>query len=585
MPPVTEQPSPSPRARRPDSAPARSGRGDAVHSDAAALSRHHDRIRRHGVNKVVLLLAHLIIRPAILLWFRLGRTGREHIPGRGAVLLAANHRSFLDPWLVAVCARRPIYFMTKRELFDTRLQGWFLNALGAFPVCRGESDETATETARLLLERGEAVLIFPEGTRTRSGSLRRPKRGIGRLALETGAPVVPIAVLGSERARRGWRVRPVKISVRCGRPLTFPRVEEPSQRLAAEVTERIWPCVELQWEWLGGLPPLRTAAVVGAGSMGTAFAALLARAGLDVQLGCRRADQAERIREEGSNGDYLRGVELPEALRVATVPEIEFGGIDLVVLAVPSREIPQVMAALGARIGDRSAVLVLAKGLVAPLATRPTSYVAARVAARAVAFLGGPAHAAEAVESGASVVLAAADDDLRPQLAEVLERAGLDVEQTDDVVGAELGACAKNAATLAASVAAGAGNNAAGAAAGRVFSECFELALAEGARPQTLAGLAGVGDLVGTVLATGSRNRRAGELLAGGMPAEQVPSELGCAAEALDFVPLLVDALGAAGVECPATRALADLIAGGEGAEGWLERLSGTPAEGERHVA
>ena len=94
-----------------------------------------------------------------------------------------------------------------------------------------------------------------------------------------------------------------------------------------------------------------------------------------------------------------------------------------------------------------------------------------------------------------------------------------------------------------------------------------------------------MGDLVGTVLAAGSRNRRAGELLAGGMPAAQVPGELGCAAEALDFVPLLVDALGAAGIDCPATGALGDLIAGGPAAEGWLERLSGTPAEGDRRAA
>jgi glycerol-3-phosphate dehydrogenase len=252
---------------------------------------------------------------------------------------------------------------------------------------------------------------------------------------------------------------------------------------------------------------------------------------------------------------------------------------------VPSREVPQVVAQLGARIGERSAILVLAKGLVAPLGTRPTSYVAARVAARAVAFLGGPAHAREAVEQGASVILATADNDLRPQLAEVLGRAGLTVEETDDVVGAELGACAKNAATLAASVAAPAGNNAAGAAAGRVFAECFELAVTEGARPATLAGLAGAGDLVGTVLATGSRNRRAGELLAGGMAAEQVPDELGCAAEALDAVPLLVDALDGAGVDCPATRALSDLIAGGAGADGWLERLAGVAAVGDRRAA
>lgn len=580
MPPVTEQPP-----------PASSGRSGATPSGhvpqvtVTDLDRHHERIRRQGVNKVVLALAHLTLRPAILLWFRLSRTGREHIPARGAVLLAANHRSFLDPWLIAVCARRPIYFMAKRELFDKRVQGWLLNALGAFPVCRGESDETAMETARLLLERGKAVVIFPEGTRIRSGSLDRPRRGIGRLALQTGAPVVPITVLGSERARRGWRIRPVKIRVRCGRALTFPRAEQPSTRLATEVSERIWPCVELQWEWLGGLPPLRTAAVVGAGSMGTAVAALLARAGLDVQLGCRRPDHAARVQEERRNAEYLPDVELPEGVRVATVPEIEFGGIDLVVLAMPSRELPQAVAQLGARIGERSAVLVLAKGLVAPLGAHPTRYVQARVAARAVAYLGGPAHAGEAVEHGASVVLAASDDDLRRQLGEVLERAGLGVERTDDVVGAELGGCAKNAATLAASIAAAVGNNAAGAAAGRVFSEMFELALAEGGRPATLAGLAGVGDLVCTALATGSRNRRAGELLASGVAAERVPEVLGCAAEALDAVPLLVDALERTGVDGPATRGLARLIAGELSAEAWLGGLSGASAEGDRRVA
>ena len=138
--------------------------------------------------------------------------------------------------------------------------------------------------------------MFPEGTRIVSGSLGRPKRGVGRLALQTGAPVVPVAVTGTEHARDGWRIRPVSVHVRCGAPLTFPKVASPSSFLAGEVTERIWPCVELQWEWLGGLPPLRTAAVVGAGRMGTAVASVLARAGLDVQLGARTEAQVERLR-------------------------------------------------------------------------------------------------------------------------------------------------------------------------------------------------------------------------------------------------------------------------------------------------
>ncbi len=92
--------------------------------------------------------------------------------------------------------------------------------------------------------------------RARSAS---PSAASAAWRFETGAPVVPIAVTGSENTRRGWKVRPAKVKIRLGRPLTFPRVESPSPRLASEVTARIWPCVELQWEWLGGLPPLRKA--------------------------------------------------------------------------------------------------------------------------------------------------------------------------------------------------------------------------------------------------------------------------------------------------------------------------------------
>ena len=330
------------------------------------------------------------------------------MPG-GPLILAANHRSFLDPFIIGCCLRRPIYFVAKQELFDNRLQGWFLNCLGAFPVRRGESDEESVATALALLERGEAVVIFPEGTRIRHGSVDRPRRGVGRLALESGAPVVPVAVTGSEHARRGWVFRPVKVRVRCGRPLTFPRADEPSPALAEAVTNRIWPCVQLQWEWLGGLPPLRTAAIVGAGSMGTAMAVLLERAGLEVQLGCRSVAQARRLAAERENAGHLAGVSLGEGIRVTTVADIEFAGADLVVLAVPCSRLPAVLGQVGALIGERSAVLVPSKGLVPPLGTTPAAYVAERTRSRAVAYLGGPAHAREAVEAGASVVLATRD--------------------------------------------------------------------------------------------------------------------------------------------------------------------------------
>ena len=536
--------------------------------EGEALSIHHERIRRRGVNPFVYWAFRILAQPAIQLWFRLARISKEHIPARGGVILAANHRSFLDPFVIGCCLRRPIYFVAKKELFDNRLTGWFLNCLGAFPIRRGASDEESMATARALLERGEAVVIFPEGTRIRTGSLGMPKRGVGRLALETGAPVVPIAITGSERARRGWLVRPVKVRIRCGRPLTFPRVDAPSGHLAGEVTARIWPCVALQWEWLGGLPPLRKAAIVGAGSMGTAMAELLARAGLEVQLGCRTAVQAEQVAAERRNEAYLPGLDLPAGVTVSTVSDIEFFGVDLVVLAVPSRDLPAAVAGIGARIGERTAVLVLSKGVVGPLGSLPTMYVAERIRARAVGCLGGPAHAHEAVAAGASVVLASSDADLRRQLGDALGQAGLDVTATDDVAGAELAACAKNVAALAAAAAAPRGLNAAGAVAGRVFTEVHELALDRGARSETFVGLAGTGDLVATALCEGSRNRRAGELLGRGIGREEAGGLVGQAAEALDIVPLLAGLMSER--DAPAIAGLADLVEGRLTPDEWV---------------
>ena len=217
------------------------------------LGAFRERALSKGVNPVLYRALRTILVPFFLIYLRMQRIGREHLPADGPLLLAANHRSFLDPFVIGTLVKRPVYYMAKRELFERRWQAWVLNGLGAFPVDRGAGDEDAMATARAILERGDCVVIFPEGTRTRRGPLAEPKRGIGRLALESGAPIAPVAVMGSEDVRRGWRIRPRKVRLRVGRPLRYPTVERCSPALATAVTERIWANISLQWDWLAGI--------------------------------------------------------------------------------------------------------------------------------------------------------------------------------------------------------------------------------------------------------------------------------------------------------------------------------------------
>jgi 1-acyl-sn-glycerol-3-phosphate acyltransferase len=542
---------------------------------AERLARYHAYTRKHSVNWLLYLLARIFMTPFFLVYFRYARTGREHARLKGGLIVASNHRSFLDPFAIGGCLpwRRPMNYVAKVELFERRWQGWILSRLGAFPIRRGESDEESMQTARQIVERGGAVCIFPEGTRTRRGTLRNPRRGVGRLALQTGAPVIPTAVLGTEHVRRGWRIRPRKVKVRLGRALTFPRAEEPSKALAETVTARIWPNVQLQWEDLGGLPPMRRAAVIGAGSWGTAVAVLLARGGLEVQLGARNAERAAEMIEAGENSRYLPGVPLPEAIDVRPASQIELAGLDLICLAIPSKSLPQAVGAIADRVGGRSSVLLLTKGLIAPQGQLPAEYVGERVRARAIACLGGPAHAGEAVSGSAALVLGSADADLRAQLGEVFDRAGLVCERSGDVTGVEMAGAAKNAAALAAAAAESHGLNAAGIAVAEIWQECIEYAIARGAELETFSGLAGVGDLTATMMAPAGRNRRAGELLGAGTPAEQIQDMIGQASEGLDTTPLLAQAVAASGGPAEALSGLAALIRGEIGAEDWVAGL------------
>jgi glycerol-3-phosphate dehydrogenase (NAD(P)+) len=350
-------------------------------------------------------------------------------------------------------------------------------------------------------------------------------------------------------------------------------------------------------------PGVKRATVIGAGSFGTALAVVLARGGLRTTLQARTAEQADRLLQDRENRVYLPGVELPTQLRV----EPASAGVakaDYVFLAVPSQAVGEVIATLrgarpeGARredepppssrrghrgdgprdggLGRRTAVVSVAKGLVPPEGAPPTSVLSTAFGAHRVACLGGPAHAQEMVHAGAGLVAASRDEELAGQLAQVFTRAGVVCERSNDPLGVELAGAAKNAAALAAGATEAQGLNAAGAAAGHIFAEVWRYAETLGARPESMIGLAGAGDLVATALAPESRNRRAGELLAAGLPAAAIPARVGQAVESLESVPLLARALERADVHAPITTALGQLISGELPLQEWVALVRAT---------
>jgi 1-acyl-sn-glycerol-3-phosphate acyltransferase len=167
----------------------------------------------------------------------------EKVPSTGPVILAPNHFSFMDHFLVGCYLRRKIRFMAKSQLFKAPQQFVYTHG-GVFPVRRGARDEETFITAKILLDRGAAVQMYPEGGRSRTGAISTTaRRGIGRLALETGVPVVPIAVFGSARVRNWKRLQFPKVTVQYGDALSWEPVANPSpaqqQAVADEILDAI----------------------------------------------------------------------------------------------------------------------------------------------------------------------------------------------------------------------------------------------------------------------------------------------------------------------------------------------------------
>ncbi len=160
------------------------------------------------------------------------------------MILAPNHASFMDHFFVGGFIRRHVHFMAKSQMFGSHPLSWVYNHGGVFPVRRGLHDEEAFITAFAILDRGGAIGMYVEGGRSRTGEVgNEAKTGIGRLAIESGAPVVPVAILGSHQVRNWTRLRFPKIVVRYGRPVRFERhqqsTREQQQRAADEILRRI----------------------------------------------------------------------------------------------------------------------------------------------------------------------------------------------------------------------------------------------------------------------------------------------------------------------------------------------------------
>jgi glycerol-3-phosphate dehydrogenase (NAD(P)+) len=312
---------------------------------------------------------------------------------------------------------------------------------------------------------------------------------------------------------------------------------------------------------------------VGAGSFGTAVAVLLVRAGLRTALLCRTTEQAEELAGSHHNERYLPGVELPRELRVRALDNgrDQLARSDLVFLAVPSKMLPEALERLsGLAVSARAGIVSLAKGLVPPDGLPPSVALESVYGSQRVACVGGPSHAREMVQTGAGLVCASRSEALAHDVADAFQRAGVVCEVSDDPVGVELAGVAKNVAAVAVGATQAQGLNAAGMAAADIFLEVLALARASGGRDRTFVGRAGTGDLVATALAPTSRNRSAGELLAEGVPAEQIPARIGQAVEALETVRLLAHAIERERLEAPIVSALARLIEGSMPLDEWI---------------
>jgi 1-acyl-sn-glycerol-3-phosphate acyltransferase len=194
---------------------------------------------RKGVGWTYPFVRLLVSLPTLLI-YRVRAIGVENVPKTGPLLLAPNHFSQMDHFFIGLYLRRQIRFMAKSQMFGPPVLTYIYKHGGVFPVRRGQHDEEAFKTAFAILDQGGMLLVYAEGGRSRSTELGEPKPGIGRIALEAGVPIVPVAVYGSAKVRRWKRFRFPKVTIQFGEPVAFPVDEAPSRERQLEVATEVF---------------------------------------------------------------------------------------------------------------------------------------------------------------------------------------------------------------------------------------------------------------------------------------------------------------------------------------------------------
>ncbi|WP_062309488.1 NAD(P)H-dependent glycerol-3-phosphate dehydrogenase [Alicyclobacillus sendaiensis] len=308
------------------------------------------------------------------------------------------------------------------------------------------------------------------------------------------------------------------------------------------------------------------ACVLGAGSWGTALAAVLAWNGWDVVVWARRSEVAEEINLRRRNQRYLPGVVLPSGLRAVVSPDEALEGARLVVLAVPSAAVADVLPLLR-KLDDHVVVVHAVKGFVRPDNLRVSAWLEREIPGieRRLAVISGPSHAEEVVrQMPTTVVVASASKRVAEYAQDALMTDRFRVYTQADVIGVELGGALKNIIALGAGLAEGLGlgDNTKAALMTRGLAEITRLGVALGASPLTFSGLAGIGDLIVTCTSEHSRNHRAGRLLAQGLPLSEVLRAIGMVVEGVNATFSAVQLAHDYGVEMPITHAIARVLTG-----------------------